>query len=141
MVLLRCVATPRNNAYQGINMYKKFITPVYIINMVMQALFSLIAPIGLMLGLAYLLVTYAEWPTWVYVIFIMLGVLSGLYSMVSFILGASRALEALERQHREGSAADDAARVSPCGISAKDEPADGEGSGSAPDGEDRNKDR
>ena len=107
-------------------MYKKFITPVYIINMVMQALFSLIAPIGLMLGLAYLLVTYAEWPTWVYVVFIMLGVLSGLYSMVSFILGASRALEALERQHREGDASDDTARVSPCNISAKDEPADGE---------------
>ena len=101
MVLLRCVATPRNNAYQGINMYKKFITPVYIINMVMQALFSLIAPIGLMLGLAYLLVTYAEWPTWVYVVFIMLGVLSGLYSMVSFIITASRSLEAIERQHRQ----------------------------------------
>ena len=85
-------------------MYKKFITPVYIINMVLQALFSLIAPIGLMLGIAYLLVTYAECPSWIYVIFIMLGVFSGLYSMVSFILGASRALEALEKQHREGSA-------------------------------------
>lgn len=84
-------------------MYKKFITPVYIINMVLQALFSLIAPIGLMLGVAYLLVTYASCPSWIYVIFIMLGVFSGLYSMVSFILGASRALEALERQHREAS--------------------------------------
>ncbi len=85
-------------------MYGKFVTPVYLINMVLQALFSLLTPIGLMLGLAFLLVTYVGWPTWVFVVFIMLGVFSGLYSMVTFILRASRALEALERQHREKSA-------------------------------------
>ncbi|MBQ2737674.1 MAG: AtpZ/AtpI family protein [Clostridia bacterium] len=82
-------------------MLRKFITPVYIVNMVLQGFISLAAPIGLLFGAAYLLVTYLSWPEWIYVVFIMLGVFSGLYSMVSFIITASRSLEAIERQHRQ----------------------------------------
>ncbi len=82
-------------------MYKKFITPLYVFNITLQSLFSLVAPIALMTGLCYLAVTYLSWPSFLYVIFIVLGVFSGLYSMVCFILSSCRALEALEAQHRE----------------------------------------
>lgn len=83
------------------NGYRKFITPLYVINITVQALISLISPILLMLLFAYLLTAYASAGGWVYVVFIMLGVFSGLYSMVVFILRAGRALEAIEKQHKE----------------------------------------
>jgi H+/Cl- antiporter ClcA len=69
--------------------------------MVVQSILSLIAPIALMFFFAYLLVSYASTPTFIYVIFIILGVFSGLFSMVSFLIKASKALEALEKQHDE----------------------------------------
>ena len=84
------------------NGYKKLITPLYVINITFQSLISLVSPIALMLLFAYLLTEYASAGSWVYVVFIMIGVFSGLYSMVVFILRAGRALEAIEKQHKEG---------------------------------------
>lgn len=83
------------------NGYTKLISPLYVINIVFQAIISLISPIAIMLFFAYLLTEYASFKNWVYVVFIMLGVLSGLYSMVIFILRSSKALEAIECQNRE----------------------------------------
>lgn len=82
-------------------MRRKFITPLYIFNMIVQSIINLAAPIALMFFFAYLLVSYASTPTFIYVIFILLGVFSGLFSMVSFLIKASKALEALEKQHEE----------------------------------------
>ena len=85
------------------NGYKKLITPLYVINITVQAIVSLVSPILLMLLFAYLITKYTAAGGWVYVVFIMLGVFSGLYSMVVFILRAGRALEAIEKQHeRDG---------------------------------------
>lgn len=85
------------------NGYKKLITPLYVINITVQAIVSLVSPILLMLLFAYLITKYTATGGWVYVVFIMLGVFSGLYSMVVFILRAGRALEAIEKQHeRDG---------------------------------------
>ena len=84
------------------NGYRRFITPLYVINMTFQAIVSLISPILLMLLFAYLITRYTAAGGWVYVVFIMLGVFSGLYSMVVFIIRAGRALEAIEKQHRDG---------------------------------------
>ena len=78
--------------------YKKLITPIYVINIVFQAILSLLSPVAVMFLLAWLLVTKLAAGGWVYVVFIMLGVFAGLYSMVVFILNASRALEAIEKQ-------------------------------------------
>lgn len=83
------------------NGYRRFITPLYVINITVQALVSLVSPILLMLLFAYLITKYTAAGGWVYVVFIMLGVFSGLYSMVVFILRAGRALEAIEKQHNE----------------------------------------
>ncbi len=83
------------------NGYSKFISPLYVINIIFQAIISLLSPIAVMLLFAYLLTEYASAGNWAYVVFIMLGVFSGLYSMVIFILRSSKALEAIERQHKE----------------------------------------
>ena len=82
--------------------YKNLITPIYVINIVFQAILSLLSPVAVMFLFAWLLVTKLAAGSWVYVVFIMLGVFAGLYSMVVFILNASRALEAIEKQKSEG---------------------------------------
>ena len=83
------------------NGYRGLITPLYVINIVFQSLLSLLSPIAVMLLFAYLLNTYAGVGTWIYVVLIMLGVFSGLYSMVIFILRAFRALDAIEKGRLE----------------------------------------
>ena len=84
------------------NGYKKIISPLYVINILIQAIISLISPIAIMFLFAWLLVNYASVGTWIYVVFILLGVFSGLYSMVVFILRASRALDAIEKSQNTG---------------------------------------
>lgn len=80
------------------NSYNKLITPVYVINIIFQSILSLLSPIALMFFVAWLLVTKLSVGTWAYVVFIMIGVFSGLYSMVVFILNACRSLETIEKQ-------------------------------------------
>ena len=77
--------------------YKKIITPLYVINIAFQSLISLVSPIAIMFLISWLLVKYTAVGTWIYALLIMVGVFSGLYSMVSFILSATRALEAIEK--------------------------------------------
>ncbi|MBQ9071080.1 MAG: AtpZ/AtpI family protein [Clostridia bacterium] len=83
------------------NSYKKIITPLYIVNIVIQAFITLISPIVIMLILAYLAVKHLGIGSWIYVVLILLGVFSGLYSMVVFILTASRSLEAIDNQNNQ----------------------------------------
>lgn len=82
-------------------MYKRFISPFYIFNMIVQSLFSLVTPIALTFAAAWALSNYAKVGPWIYVVLILIGVGAGLYSMVSFLLKASAAIEALDRQHSE----------------------------------------
>ena len=82
-------------------MYKKFITPIYTFNIVLQSFFSLLTPPLIMGFIAWLLNTRAGVDSWIYVVLIMLGVLTGLYSMITFILSAMRALERLEKEREE----------------------------------------
>lgn len=81
------------------NNYNKLITPLYVINLVFQAIITLASAIALTFFLAYFLNTKAGVGTWIYVVLIMIGVLSGFYSMIVFVMRASRALEAIERQN------------------------------------------
>ena len=69
--------------------------------MAMQSIVSLISPIAVAFLIAYLLEKYSAVGSWIYVPLMMVGLFSGLYSMVVFILRASRALEALEKQNSE----------------------------------------
>lgn len=76
-----------------------YVTPLYLMHTVTQALVSLVTPIALGVGISYWLVSYRGVGTWLYAVLILVGVGLGLWSMLTFILRAMRALEALERQH------------------------------------------
>ena len=79
-------------------MNKKWLSALYALNIIFQSFFSLAAPIALALALGWLTVSLIGAPSWVYVPFIVLGVIAGLYSMVKFILSAMGGLSRLERE-------------------------------------------
>lgn len=80
--------------------YTKFVSAMYVLNIISQAFFTLAFPIGLMALLSWLLCKYAGAPGWIWAILIVLGALSGLYSMIKFILSAMNALDKLEAEHK-----------------------------------------
>ena len=80
-------------------MYRKFVSAMYVLNILFQSLFNLATPILLMLGLSWLLVTKCGAPEWLYAILGVAGVLVGFVSMIKFILGAMSSLEHLEKEH------------------------------------------
>ena len=82
--------------------YKKIVNVMYVLNIVFQSFFNLALPMLLMAGGAWLLVRYVSAPEWIYAPFIVLGALTGFYSMVKFILSAMASLERLEREHKDG---------------------------------------
>ena len=79
--------------------YTKFISPIYVLNIIFQSFISLISPIAVMFFAAWLLVKYASLGPWIYAVLILIGTLSGFYSMISFILRSTRALEMLDKQN------------------------------------------
>lgn len=79
-------------------MYRKFVSAMYILNILFQSLFNLATPILLMLGLSWLLVSKCSAPAWIYAILGVFGVIVGFVSMIKFILSASASLERLEKE-------------------------------------------
>lgn len=79
----------------------KFIHFMHWVNIALQAIFSLLFPVALAVGGAYLLVSYANVGTWIYAVLILLGFGSGLVSMVRFVLIASRSVAALEEAEKQ----------------------------------------
>ena len=62
----------------------------------MQSTVTLLIPVGVMFLAAWLLVSKAGLPEWIYAIFIPLGVISGFFSMIKFAIRSSEALERME---------------------------------------------
>ena len=71
---------------------------VYVLNIIFQALFSLLFSIALLFGIGYLLVEVMGAPEWAYIPCILVGVGTGLVSMVKFILAAMQGLDRLEAE-------------------------------------------
>ena len=82
-------------------MHKGFFGLLYYLNVIFQATFTLLTPPALLFVLAWLLVNKAGAPSWIYVIAIMLGVLTGLFSMIKFVISASSSIERLQNQNRK----------------------------------------
>ena len=74
---------------------------LYIANVVFQSIFTLLMHIGMGLLLSWLLVSKLELPSWIYAIVIIISVLSGLFSMIRFILSTMKALDNLEKSRNE----------------------------------------
>ena len=82
-------------------MNRKLIGAIYVLNIVFQSFFSLLMPIGLGLLISWLSVERLGAPGWIYAVLITLGTLSGLYSMVRFILAAAGGLDRLEKEQEQ----------------------------------------
>lgn len=81
-------------------MYKKIVNSLYLLNIIFQAFFSLLFPVGCALLLSWYMVEKKNMPSWIYVILIVSGVFVGLFSMVKFILSAMKAFENLEKEQK-----------------------------------------
>ena len=79
-------------------MHRKFFNAMYVLNIAMQAIFSLLSPIALGALVSWLLVSRAGVGEWIYVVLILLGVGSGLVGMVRFVLSAMSGVERLEKE-------------------------------------------
>jgi hypothetical protein len=83
-------------------MYGKIISATYILTILFQSLLSLIFPIAIALGASYLLVEYASVGGWIYAVLTVPGAILGVISMCRFIIASMRALDALEKQRKDG---------------------------------------
>ena len=79
-------------------MHKRFFNAMYVFNVILQAFFSLLTPVALGFAIAWLLVAKLSVGEWAYVVFIILGVGSGLVGMVRFVLSSMSGIERLERE-------------------------------------------
>ena len=81
-------------------MFRHTVSFLYVLNIIFQALFSMLFSIGVSLLLGWVGTTYWSFPEWVFVPLIIFGVIVGIISMIKFILAATRGLDNLERQHQ-----------------------------------------
>ena len=72
---------------------------MYSLNIILQSFFSLVFPAGITLLLSYLAVRYLGAPEWIYAPLLVIGILSGLVSMVRFIITAMNGLSRLEKEN------------------------------------------
>ena len=81
-------------------MYGKFVSAMYLLNIIFQSFFDLALPIGLSILASWLLVEKAGAGGWIYAPLVIVGVAIGFTSMIRFILGATKALDRLEEQRK-----------------------------------------
>lgn len=79
----------------------KLYSAIYVINIVFQSLFTLGMHIGVSILLSWVLVEKVGAPSWLYAFIILIGVFSGLFSMIRFILSTMKALDNLEKSRHE----------------------------------------
>ena len=82
-------------------MYKKIVSSIYVLNILFQALYSLALPIGIGALAAFLLTKYVSAPKWIWAVLLLIGVFTGLFSMIKFILTATKNLDRLEKERAE----------------------------------------
>ena len=81
--------------------YGKFVSAIYIINVVIQGLFNLAFPMALGFAIAWLLVEKASSPSFLYPLLIVIGAIVGIISMIGFILNTMVVVERLENQNNK----------------------------------------
>ena len=87
--------------YTEAEMYRKFISAMYLLNIIFQSFFDLALPIGATILISWLLVEKAGAPGWIYAPLVVIGVVIGFFSMIRFILSATRALDRIEAQSKQ----------------------------------------
>ena len=70
----------------------------YLINTVVQSFWCLLFPMGVALGIGWLMVNKLSWPEWVMVPPLILSTFVGLFSMCKFLISATNAMDKIEKQ-------------------------------------------
>lgn len=73
----------------------------YLINIVIQSFWCLLFPIGIALGLGWLMVNKLSWPSWVMAPPLVFAVFMGLFSMCKFLISATDAMDRMDKQREE----------------------------------------
>lgn len=81
-------------------MYKNFVSAIYVFNIVIQSLFTLLTPAAVGFLICRILISNAGAPPWLYAIFVPFGIIFGFISMIKFAISASESLERLEKQRQ-----------------------------------------
>ena len=79
-------------------MYKRFVGAMYVINIIAQAIVTLLIPAAILFAIAWLFVAKCGAPEWLYAVMITLWIMSGFVSMIRFVIRASEGLERMENQ-------------------------------------------
>lgn len=82
-------------------MYKNFVSAIYVFNIIMQSLFTLITPAALAFLVCRIFINRLGAPGWIYAIFLPLGIIIGFISMIKFAISASESLERLEKERND----------------------------------------
>lgn len=82
-------------------MYKKLVSALYMLNIIIQSIVTLLIPAGLMFLLSWLFVSKCSAPAWLYAVLIPIGVIAGFISMVKFVISAAEGVERLEKQSKK----------------------------------------
>ena len=78
--------------------YKRFVGAMYVMNIIAQAIVTLLIPAAILFAIAWLFVAKCGAPEWLYAVMITLGIMSGFVSMIRFVIRASEGLERMENQ-------------------------------------------
>ena len=82
-------------------MHKKIFNSVQLLNMLFQALYTLVLPVAIGAALSFVLTKYASAPSFVWALLLTAGVLVGLYSMIKYILFAISAQKRLDEENEK----------------------------------------
>jgi len=82
-------------------LYSKFVHAFYYFNIIVQSVFSLLCPVGLLTLLAWFLTSRNYTGEWIYAVLILFGIAIGLFSMFRFITDATAQVRALEKAAKE----------------------------------------
>ena len=80
---------------------------IYIINIVVESIFTMLVSVGLFVLTGWLLVSRAGLAEWIYVPLILIGIAVGFVSMYRLISASMRALERIEKDRTNGSESKD----------------------------------
>ena len=81
-------------------MYRNLVGALYVLNIIYQAIFTLLTPPALLFLINLLCVKKLSFPKWTYAISLSVGFILGIISMIKFAITASEALERLEKQRK-----------------------------------------
>ena len=79
---------------------RSFMNAMYAMNIILQAFWSLLFPIGCGVLLGWFLTEKCGMGSYLFVILILLGVFVGMISMIRFLISALAGLERLEKEQK-----------------------------------------